>query len=343
MALGGGLEYSAGQGISMPVRVRLAWLLLPITAWGQSDPTVPMRIRKPGTTPVILRGMPYSGEWQSERTLVRPDGSRVVEVGAPRREFRDSQGRTRRERTIPADAKDGVRIVIIDDPGAGVEYVLEPGKRVAHRFRLDESNGVAPGQRPELPTKAEALDPEAIRGMRAEGVRRTISLPAVGGQASRDIVIETWTAADLQVMLREHTSDPLLGETNMRLTELRREEPAANLFQAPSDYRMVDEPGDFTIATPMRPAATAPEVISRVGARYTDEARRAGVQGTVLLSVTIDRDGRARNVQVERGLDPGLDQEAIKAVQQWRFKPAEQDGRPIRVNAHVEVTFTLNQ
>ena len=327
----------------MPVWVRLAWLVLALTAWGQSDPTVPMRIRKPAATPVVLRGMPYSGEWQSERTLVRPDGSRVVETGASRKEFRDSEGRTRRERAIPADARDGVRIVTIDDPGAGVEYVLEPGKRIAHRFALDRSNGAAPVQRPELSPRAEALEPEAIRGVLAEGVRRTMTLPAAGGQASRDVVIETWTAADLQIVLREHTSDPLLGETNMRLTELRREEPAANLFQAPSDYRMVEEAGDFTIAMPMRPAATAPEVISRAGARYTDEARRAGIQGTVVLSVAIDRNGRARDVQVERGIDPGLDQEAIKAVQQWRFKPGEQDGRAIRVNAHVEVTFTLDQ
>lgn len=335
----------------MPVRERLAWLFLPvaawapINAWGQSDPTVPLRIRKPAATPAPLRSLPYSGEWQSERTQVRPDGSRIVETGVPRKEFRDSEGRTRRERVIPSDNKDGVRIVTIDDPASSVEYVLEPGKKIAHRFKLEQAGPGATAERPEFPapTKTEALEPEVIRGLRAEGVRRTLGFPAVGGQAAREVVIETWIAADLQIVLREHTDDPLLGETNMRLTELRRDEPAASLFQAPADYRMVDEGGDFTIATPMRSRATAPEVISRAPARYTDEARRAGVQGTVLLSVAIDRNGRARDVQVERGLEAGLDQEAIKAVEQWRFKPAEQDGRPIRVNAHVEVTFTLDQ
>lgn len=329
----------------MPVRVRLAWLVLPVSVWGQSDPTVPLRIRKPLVSPVALKGMPYSGEWTSERTLVRADGSRIVETGVPRREYRDSQGRTRRERAIPSDSREGVRIVTIDDPAANVEYVLEPGKRIAHRFSLEPSNPTAATGRPEVPAlaQAEALEPELIRGLRAEGVRRTVAYPAVGNQAAREVVIETWTAAELQIVLREHTNDPLLGETNLRLTELRMDEPAASLFQAPADYTMVDEAGDFTIATPMRSRATPPEAISRVPAKYTDEARRAQVQGTVLLSLAIDRNGRARDVQVERGLDPGLDQEAVKAVEQWRFKPAEQDGRAIRVNAHVEVTFTLNQ
>jgi TonB family protein len=98
---------------------------------------------------------------------------------------------------------------------------------------------------------------------------------------------------------------------------------------------------DFTIAAPMRSHVSVPELISRVPAKYTDEARRAGIHGVVLLSATIDGRGRARDIEVERGLDPGLDQEAIKAVQQWRFKPGEQDGHPVRVNVHVEVTFNL--
>ena len=84
-----------------------------------------------------------------------------------------------------------------------------------------------------------------------------------------------------------------------------------------------------------------PEVITRIGAKYTEQARRAGIQCTVVLAVTIDRSGRAGEVQVERGLDAGLDQEAIKAVRQWKFRPGEENGHPVRVNVHVEVTFSL--
>jgi TonB family protein len=325
----------------MQARVGLAWLLVPAAAWGQMEPTVPLRIRKPASMPAPVKEMPYSGEWQSERREVRADGTRITETGVPRKDYRDSQGRIRRERTLPRDNKDGVRIVTIDDPAAGTEYVLEPGKKIAHRFVLEPAKAGQAVPPPELSTKTEVLNPEVIRGLRAEGVRRTIAIPAVGGQAARETVVETWTAADLEIVLREHTNDPLLGEIDTHVTELHAGEPPPGLFQVPPDYQRVDERGDFTISTPMRSPASAPEVISRVAAKYTDEARRAGVQGIVLLSATIDRTGRARDVQVERGLDPGLDQEAIKAVQQWRFKPAEQDGHPVRVSVHVEVTFGL--
>jgi TonB family protein len=317
----------------MRARVVLALQFVPFAVvWAQSDPTIPLRVRKPLATPVVVKGMPYSGEWQSDRMQVRADGTRIAETGVPRKEYRDSQGRMRRERAIPQDSKEGVRIVLLDDPASSVEYVLEPGKKVAHKFALVVS--ADPAARFPAP-KSEELGVEVIRGLRAAGVRRTTTLP--GG----DLVVETWTAVDLQIMLREHTNDPLNGETNMRLTELRTDEPPAGLFQVPADYRTVDEAADFTIASPMRSHTTAPEVISRVAAKYTDEARRAGVHGIVLLSATIDGRGRARDVEVERGLDPGLDQEAIKAVQQWRFKPGEQDGHPVRVNVHVEVTFSL--
>jgi TonB family protein len=305
------------------------------------EPTVPLRIRKPVSMPAPVKDMPYSGESQSERREVRADGTRITETGVPRKDYRDSLGRTRRERTLPRDNKDGVRIVTIDDPAAQVEYVLEPGKKIAHRFMLEPAKAGQAAATPELSTKTEVLNSEVIRVLLAEGVRRTIAIPAVGGQAARETVVETWTAADLQIVLREHTNDPLLGEIDTRVMELHAGEPPPALFQVPPDYQRVDERGDFTISTPMRSPASAPEVISRVVAKYTDEARRAGVQGVVLLSATIDRTGRARDVQVERGLEPGLDQEAIKAVQQWRFKPAEQDGHPVRVSVHVEVTFSL--
>lgn len=317
----------------MQARAWTAVLFLPLaTTWGQSDPSIPVRIRKPAGIAAAVTGMPYSGEWVSERTEIRED-QRIAETGASRKDYRDSAGRTRRERMLPRDSEEGVRVVIIDDPAAGIECVLEPEKKLAHRFMLDTAQGAAGA--PALPAKTEPLGVEMIRGLRAQGVRRTTVLPM------GDLVVDTWTAADLQIMLREHTIDPAFGETTVHLTELRTDEPPAALFQVPAEYRIVDEANDFTIAMPLRPHSKPPEVISRVGAKYTEEARRAGIQGTVVLAVAIDRTGRPRGVQVERGLEPGLDEEAVKAVRQWKFRPAEQDGRPVRVNVHVEVTFSL--
>jgi TonB family protein len=86
---------------------------------------------------------------------------------------------------------------------------------------------------------------------------------------------------------------------------------------------------------------TPPKVVSKIEPVYTDEARNAKIEGTVELSVEVDADGLAQNIQVVRSLDEGLDQSAIAAIQQWRFKPSEKDGKPVRVVAHIEVNFRL--
>ena len=86
---------------------------------------------------------------------------------------------------------------------------------------------------------------------------------------------------------------------------------------------------------------TPPTVLSKTEPVYTDEARDAKIEGTVVLSLEIDTDGLAQNIEVTRSLDGGLDQRAIAAVQQWRFKPSEKDGKPVRIVAHIEVNFRL--
>ena len=87
---------------------------------------------------------------------------------------------------------------------------------------------------------------------------------------------------------------------------------------------------------------TAPKVLSKTEPAYTLEARNAKIEGTVELSVEIDADGLAQNIEVTRSLDGGLDQSAVAAIQQWRFKPGEKNGKPVRVAAKIEVSFRLN-
>jgi protein TonB len=84
---------------------------------------------------------------------------------------------------------------------------------------------------------------------------------------------------------------------------------------------------------------TPPTVLSKTEPIYTDEARNAKIEGTVVLSLEIDTDGLAQNIEVTRSLDSGLDQSAVAAVQQWRFKPGEKNGKPVRVAAKIEVNF----
>ena len=75
---------------------------------------------------------------------------------------------------------------------------------------------------------------------------------------------------------------------------------------------------------------------------YSEAARNAKLEGTVVLSVEVDTSGHPRNIGVVRGLGLGLDEEAVKAVRQWEFKPGEKEGTPIIVSATVEVNFRFN-
>ena len=74
---------------------------------------------------------------------------------------------------------------------------------------------------------------------------------------------------------------------------------------------------------------------------YTEEARIAKYDGTVLLSVEIVADGIVGNINVGGGLGLGLDQKAVEAVGQWRFKPGTENGQAVKVAAQIEVNFRL--
>lgn len=86
---------------------------------------------------------------------------------------------------------------------------------------------------------------------------------------------------------------------------------------------------------------SAPQPIFKVEPEYSEEARKAKYQGTVLLAIVVDEEGRTRNIRVIRSLGMGLDEKAIEAVSKWRFRPGYKDGRPVPVHANVEVNFRL--
>lgn len=74
---------------------------------------------------------------------------------------------------------------------------------------------------------------------------------------------------------------------------------------------------------------------------YSEQARKAKYQGTVVLSIIVDAQGRVHNAQVVKPLGLGLDQNAVQTIQTWKFKPAERNGVPVPVRIMVEVTFRL--
>lgn len=87
---------------------------------------------------------------------------------------------------------------------------------------------------------------------------------------------------------------------------------------------------------------SAPVVIHAVEAEFSDEARRAKYQGVCLISLIVDAQGNPQNIRVARPLGMGLDEKAIEAIKQYKFKPAMKDGKtPVPVMITIEVDFRL--
>jgi periplasmic protein TonB len=87
---------------------------------------------------------------------------------------------------------------------------------------------------------------------------------------------------------------------------------------------------------------SAPEVIHSVEPQFTPQARQADYQGTVAIQLIVDSQGNPQDVRVVRHLGMGLDDEAIAAVRQYRFKPALYQGQPVAVQMVIEVDFHLH-
>lgn len=92
---------------------------------------------------------------------------------------------------------------------------------------------------------------------------------------------------------------------------------------------------------PPRRYSRNPEVISKTEPEFSEEARKARHQGSVVLAAEVGVDGRAHNIRVVRSLGLGLDERAIAAVSEWRFRPAISDGKPATAPATIEVFFRL--
>jgi len=121
-------------------------------------------------------------------------------------------------------------------------------------------------------------------------------------------------------------------------------EPAAKLEYRSGYYARAlsfpepAEPRQTVTATPlMKP----PVLLYKKEPAYTEKARKAKYQGRALLSIEIDSSGRVTNARMVRSLGLGLDENAIEAVRQWRFRPAMKDGQPVAVTVRVEVNFRL--
>ena len=298
-------------------------------------------VRPPSLEPAV-KNAPYSAEL--DRVVVYPSRGGVAgrETHETTKIFRDSQGRVRTEGIIAAGNPGASHLLImLSDASAGRQCYLNADDKVAHCFSS------IPVQASQIPSDlvVEDLGTRTIEGVRVEGKRYTYS----------SLVTERWTSPELQIDVQSHMNNIGSIQNTMTNTNIRREEPEASLFAVPPDYRMVNETGDragvFGAPTPSVPAGvyrpgngvSQPQLTKRVQPKYTQEARRNKIEGTVTLTIIVAEDGTPTSVKVLKSLDPGLDQQAIEAVRQWRFQPGQKDGKPVAVMANVEVNFRFGQ
>jgi protein TonB len=84
-----------------------------------------------------------------------------------------------------------------------------------------------------------------------------------------------------------------------------------------------------------------PEKLYAPQPRYTEEARKARIQGVVILQAIVDALGNVTRVQVLKGLPQGLDTSAVDTVQTWKYKPATLEGEPVPVYLNLTISFSL--
>jgi protein TonB len=86
---------------------------------------------------------------------------------------------------------------------------------------------------------------------------------------------------------------------------------------------------------------SAPVLQYSVEPEFSEEARKAKAAGNVLVTLIVDVNGRPQDVHVLRGVGMGLDEKAVEAVKQYKFKPAMENGKPVPVQLNVEVNFQI--
>ena len=116
---------------------------------------------------------------------------------------------------------------------------------------------------------------------------------------------------------------------------------AAAVWRAQGTKATPARPDSVSTAVRVGNGVTAPSVLYKVDPEYTEEARLAKYQGTVVVSAEIGTDGLAYNMRAIRGLGLGLDEKAIEAISQWKFRPGSKNGQPVPVMATIEVNFRL--
>lgn len=257
--------------------------------------------------------------------------------------------------------------------GARVTIVAERGQWLEVRAGNGERGFLA----------TESVETDAERKTREERGKRILAFTPVAGVVAEetDILLAPFPSAPRAGYLRRGTAVPIYA-VDHDFYAMRAGDGGIGFVRSsdvdlvPPDPRrpvIVPDPGksirdvtvtDLAPAAPSspsapgaQPAATnwegeAPaaeepvepaQLMSRVDPRYPEGARRAGVEGTVVLDATINETGQVTQVAVERGLPLGISEAAVAAVRQWKYKPARGRAGPVPSHKTIKIVFSLGE
>lgn len=204
----------------------------------------------------VIAGEPYSAQVTNTSVKTLTDGN-TIQHTTTGFVARDSAGRTYTQETITGLwGQSGTKtMTFISDPVAGFVYSLNPQTKTATRRAIHVRSGEqGPQTRPANPNVVTAaLGTQSVAGVMAEGKKTTRTVPAGAMGNTQPIVStsEVWTAPNLSVVVSAVRTDPREGTSTYTLSNLQQAEPAATLFQVPSDYTVKD------VASPQRGGAGA--------------------------------------------------------------------------------------
>ena len=202
----------------------------------------------------VVAGLPFTAEAVTEMTQELRDGNRI-EQRSTTTIARDGRGRVRREQQLPmlgpVMLDSDVRMVTISDPIERTIYLLDPRRRTVSksprpagppRPRPDGARAERPLPPPQ--TASESLGTRQIHGLRVDGTRRTLTIPAgaFGNVGPINVVTERWESPELKIVLESKRSDPRMGDVTYRIVHLERGEPAGEVISVSTDYSVIERP-----------------------------------------------------------------------------------------------------
>jgi hypothetical protein len=214
-----------------------------------------------------VTGAPFTASFSQQTTQTLGDGNHLQQTTTGTF-ARDTNGRTHRDLTLPAigpwanSGKTPPRVVLITDPVAGMDYLLETDRKIAREMPAFNGGnggkggkgGKGPGGPPPFVQERQnestttSLGTQMVNGISAQGTRTTRTIPAgvMGNEKPLVITVERWYSPDLQLNVLIKRSDPRTGDNVFQLTNIVRSEPDASLFQVPSDYTVKQGQGRMT-------------------------------------------------------------------------------------------------